>query len=601
MRQLTSDIPSEIARWQDLGVATLPGPVREKGPRLPDWRGLPIADCWRRSGLAAAQGPTNLLIRSGATTNPDRFLTGIDLDGKYPCGHDHDDHADHGCDDDGCDCEVYRGHDPDEALQELQEILPTGVAVIQTARGYHIDFFTNAATPAGLLDAYSAEIYGDGQALHVPCSIHPTGWHYRWIVEPDGDLPVVDLAAVGLHPTPKRSGLKAARPPCVRGPASRARQQIFADLMAQAGVHAQGRTEEYHLCPWHPDAATDSLHVDWERAIFHCFGCAVGGGLHQLRAQIATAPPSCDPERDEIDPGSQLGGGWAPRRAEAARFAEALDTLGEGARALKVRACASTFEWDAAKATEWEAFACPNGDSAPLRPVRPHSCDEALCAVCMPQRLAQDFNKRAMAVTPAGGLTIATLEATTLSAGFEDRPYLTRVRAAFREYRRSHGLQGGFYGLTLARDATGWRGTLWIAIGDGDAERLADSRAFTMAIRARGAAPADALQTWQVAYLGEATAWRDADQLQALRLLTHGRRKFQGFGDYYATQPEALPAGDEETEARPSLHRISGRSGKAARTAPCCPRCGATLYGVGRFDADRMEMLAAPDGLIEWR
>ena len=50
---------------------------------------------------------------------------------------------------------------------ELRERLPADVAIGQTARGYHCYFLTAGSVPAGVLERYSAEIYGDGQALHT--------------------------------------------------------------------------------------------------------------------------------------------------------------------------------------------------------------------------------------------------------------------------------------------------------------------------------------------------------------------------------------------------------------------------------------------------
>ena len=49
------------------------------------------------------------------------------------------------------------------------------------------------------------------------------------------------------------------------------------------------------------------------------------------------------------------------------------------------------------------------------------------------------------------------------------------------------------------------------------------------------------------------------------------------------------------------LHRLARGSGTAKRSAPCCSRCGAPLRGMGRFDSAYMEVMAASDGLVEWR
>ena len=284
---------------------------------------------------------------------------------------------------------------------------------------------------------------------------------------------------------------------------------------------------------------------------------------------------------------------------------DGLTVLGDSGRAGKVRACATTFDWDPSRADEWEAFACPNGDSTPLRPVRPRSCDDPQCPVCMPERLAADWNSRIGRRAQPEGLTIAILRSTTGSDGLLDTDYLKGVRERFREYRRARAIAGGFYGLTLEKEGSRWRAVLRVAVSDDDAVALTNGRAFTVEILCRGATGADLLAVWRAAYLREATAWSTVEELQAFRALTHGRRKFQGFGSHFGAGGSEAESADAsgpiaEPGQRP-LHRLAGGSGKAARTPPCCPRCGARLRGVGRFDPARMEAVAAPDGLLEWR
>lgn len=604
----------EVDRFARLEIAVLPGPIRAKGPRSEGWRSMPVGETWELARAAIARGPTNLLVRSGPTMDPSRFLTVIDLDGKCPCGHNRGDHRDHvpddwdadglacrarGRDDGACPCVRYAGVDPDEALTILRDVLPAAVAITQTARGYHLLFFTTCAVRAGLLPAYGAEVYGDGQAMQIPPSVHPSGRAYRWMQEPDGDLPVVDLAAIGLSPEPKRGASQQPktsrrRSPSDGTPAPAGVQEEFRRLLESVGVRSAGRADEHHWCPWHADDATRSLHVDWVLAIFWCFGCQAGGGLRALRDRLA--PPTCNPKSElRSDQGSQLGGGWPARRAAAQRLADAIEHLGDATRAAKVRGCATRRAAGPASA-EWEAFTCPTGDSAPLRPLTPRSCDDQQCPVCMPQRLAADWRVRACDTLP-DEIAIVRLTAASGSNGLDDAGYPQRVRARFREFRRAHHVRGGFYGLVLHREAAAWRAELLVATAD--PARITAGRNFRAETASTNARPDEFLRALQTAYLTEATSWRSPEELRGLRALTHGRRKFQGFGDQFGEGPSGEQAvGRQPTRA---LHRVSGGSGVAVRSIPLCPRCGAALVGVGRFDPARMQAVRAFDGLVEWR
>ncbi len=68
-----------------------------------------------------------------------------------------------------------------------------------------------------------------------------------------------------------------------------ARNGVLAALMARAGVQPRGRQQEMHRCPWHPDEHP-SLSVHWGAALFHCFGCGVGGGIGRLRHLVDDQP-----------------------------------------------------------------------------------------------------------------------------------------------------------------------------------------------------------------------------------------------------------------------------------------------------------------------
>ena len=43
---VSGDLHAELARWKHLGVAALPGPRGQKGPRVAGWPTLPHAACW---------------------------------------------------------------------------------------------------------------------------------------------------------------------------------------------------------------------------------------------------------------------------------------------------------------------------------------------------------------------------------------------------------------------------------------------------------------------------------------------------------------------------------------------------------------------------
>ncbi len=175
----------------------------------------------------------------------------------------------------------------------------------------------------------------------------------------------------------------------------------------------------------------------------------------------------------------------------------------------------------------------------------------------------------------------------------------------FREWRRSRGIEAGFYGLTLFRDGDGWRAELLIAVCDDDADKLADGRAFTVTVVAQGIDSPTLIQFWQEAYLNEVTAWRTPDELRGFRLMTRGRRKFQGWGESFGNscEQESEEPTKEEGEAMRTepLSRMSGGSGRAAKRKPACPRCGETLRRLGRFDPERMEVFVNEDGVREWR
>lgn len=603
---------AEIDRWKRLGVAVFPGPRGEKGPRERGWPDIPHDQAWCLAREAAAWAPINLVVRTGATADGARYLAAIDLDGKCPCGHDRADHlSDTGAcmhvpkhSEAACNCAGYKGVAPEVALRQLLEFLPSGVAISRTARGFHIIFWVARPLPNGTLPAYSADVFGgrDPHALQVAPSLHPTGSIYEWVREPSEDLPTVDLEALGLAPAepidaPHRSGGGRGR----GTPASQAMQTEFEALMAEVGVLPRSVREEFHRCAWHAESE-DSLHVDWQAAVFHCFGCHEQGGLRRLHELVGGAlPPSYNPLSEGeggIGRGLQLGGRDA--RAERDRLADALDAIGEHDRAQRMRECREA-NFDATD-KELAAFACPNGDATPVK-AHLRSCDDPQCPTCMPWRLAADWNHHWTkdGEEPPQHLTLARLRAVDCSIGLDDWRYIRRVRAQFREWQRARGLRGGFYGLTVERDGDCWRAQLLVAVGDGDAAQLRDGRAFSVELLGHDLDSRAILRSWQHSLLNEATAWRDLAELAAFRALIKGRRKFQGFGTAFSATTKDEEADEMDQQAAQPLHRMAGGSGKASKQQPCCPRCGERLKRVGRFDPQRMELLVGADGVAEWR
>jgi len=204
---LAKEISATIDLFASWGIAVLPGPWAKKGSRIEGWPALsPLeaADIARRE--LRLKGRINLAVRTAAE------LGCIDIDGKD-------------------------GVDPHTALERLLLILPAGVAVYRTSRGFGVLFKPKRALGDGTLAAYGAELFTDGHLVNIPPSRHPDGIDYEWVIPPGGQLPTVDLEALLLLPEAapgpgtgnhRRSGRLA--------PASQEDQIEFERLMAKAGI-----------------------------------------------------------------------------------------------------------------------------------------------------------------------------------------------------------------------------------------------------------------------------------------------------------------------------------------------------------------------------
>lgn len=617
MVALANPILDEIEYWSRLGVPVLPGALGQKGAWPKGWPDVPAAETWALSRLSAAR-PSNLAVRLGPTADGSRVLAHIDLDGKCPCGGDLTDHetgdgrlgACHGlkCQQRGCECQHYAGVAPDEALARLKALLPELPLLIKTRRGYRAYFWSPREYPASVLPQFGADVAANSGALSViPPSVHPSGARYEYH-KPLHDLPLIDLEAIGLQPVSKGQPRGAST---VRRPANDSSQILsaaptevqgeFLELLRLAGACASGRIgDEAHVCPWHADTEA-SLSVHAEASLFHCFGCGEGGGIRRLRKLVGIVPPTCNPFRQSHEGpgrGFQLGGERAA--AERDRLADALKALGERDRSERMQQCRE-HGWDSPEALE--ALACPSGDATPVR-FQTNSCDDPQCSMCMPWRLAAYWRTRwsARDEAPPEHLTLVTLDALACSDGLEDRAYTTRTRSQFREWRRARAINAGFCGFVLQREGTGWRARLLLAISDADADKVADGRAFTAHVVERGASSRALIRAWQQAYLEEASAWTSLEELEALRLMTRGRRKFQGWGDHFGGERTGQEGVKEsEVTQKEPLHQMSGGSGGGAKKSHTCPRCGDRLRVVGPFDPERMEIVQGDDGLREWR
>lgn len=191
-----------------------------------------------------------------------------------------------------------REHDPSELARH--RIIPGRTRTV-TARtgggGWHLVF----RVPSDLVDlpaqlAEHIDIKADGGYIVVAPSVHPeTGKPYKWLA---------GFSPLELDPAPMPAELVDTLRKLAK-PASKPRQahghdhgaasgfsKAFCDLLDKCGVtYDAGGGDQLVLCPFHDDS-DPSLHVDPDRAVYHCFapGCAAhGGGGYLALVQIAQA------------------------------------------------------------------------------------------------------------------------------------------------------------------------------------------------------------------------------------------------------------------------------------------------------------------------
>jgi len=181
-------------------------------------------------------------------------------------------------------------HDGDGSLAALERVfgpLPPTVEARTGGGGRHLYF----AAPAAPLPSRSAlrpglDMKAEGGYVVAPPSRHESGARYAWRPghDPAGVLPAPLpswLDALVRDRRAPRAGTPASAPPH--------RRDAFRARMARVGIIPRGARAEMHRCPFHDDA-NPSLSVDWEKAVFHCFGCDAGGGLAALRRLSSRGP-----------------------------------------------------------------------------------------------------------------------------------------------------------------------------------------------------------------------------------------------------------------------------------------------------------------------
>ena len=390
--------------YQELGIPVLPGPVHEKGCRVPGWPTIPPEQCWQLSREAIERGPCNLVGRVGDG------LAVLDLDGKA-----------------GTPKEVWAemedrwrkpialyatAHRLDfwDAMDELEakaELAPSPsslvcglLMVVKTARGFHFWVRAKESVGDGFSSLFGGEILSHSHLVNLPPSIHPDGSTYSiegtHLVNPDGSVcrdneaeharlgivdhpwrtllrpaQPLDLRALGLVPDlPKRNVNRPTRngSQSTKESASVSSQHEFVHLMAQVGVHRANREQECHICPWHDDSH-ESLSVSWPAALFYCHSCGEQGGIGRLR-QLLGMNSQITNEKEGHPPGVSVINVQTlrDRLAMSPALGQQSKAMADCKRFVMVRECSGGHKTAAA----------------------PVTCGIQLCPICGPDRLARD-------------------------------------------------------------------------------------------------------------------------------------------------------------------------------------------------------------------
>lgn len=344
-------------------------------------------------------------------------------------------------------------------------------------------------------------------------------------------------------------------------------QREFYSRMAQLGVHPKRRGDEMLLCPWHGDKHKPNLHVNWEAAVFNCFVCGAGGGIGKLRQFAAKAAPP-RPKQPRSEP---LSGKSA--------FDDERHIDPEIERSRLVHAVKQTihsFDQKTGRAL-WEQilechvaqikYECITGH----RIAYPFSCGFQLCPTCVPTRLRADFRRHADNLPNRVALFRVTPPPGNLT-------HRDEIGAWFRSWRRKSNIPAGFYGVRLRMEHPD---VLLVLPADQVPAGIVSNPHATLV--AADVALDEAVSWYVKMFLEEISSWKTPDELLTLLAAVKGRRRFQGFGKYYANkEPNGTVDADQLFTGEPQrLHRASGGSAKGSSKALACPFCGSGMRTVG--------------------
>jgi CHC2 zinc finger len=341
--------------------------------------------------------------------------------------------------------------------------------------------------------------------------------------------------------------------------------------MTKAGVAGHDSGQEKLVCPWHADTKA-SLHVDWDAAVFNCFGCDVKGGWKRLRELVGEGREDRHNRAARGGIGSRTQvfakletkfetGTILPviTEREHERLVAALeeaDVQHYGAHLVTVAECRRTF-------SKWEC----NKDGS--RKTLASSCDFPICPKCLPSRLRKDFQRHRANLPDRVSLHRWKPE------GCGDRK---QVSDAFKRWRRDQGLTAGLYGVRvkLANGVNHFDVLLVLPADEKFATPLQTSAV------AENVDIETAIEWYVQMFLEEAMSWRTPHELLDLLAGIKGRRRFQGFGAYYE-RSEKVETETVIPDTPKKLGRVSGGSGKGGkREPPACDHCGATMRYMGK-------------------
>jgi len=531
--------------FEALGIAVFPQEVGRKGSRVHGWPEMPTDTAIALTHQAASRGEVNVAGRTGAG------VAVLDPDAKG-------------------------GADPAGVVASIREAAGDAIiAIVKTRRGYHVWLAVTESVGNGYCSGLGGEVFSEPHLAMLPPSIHPEGQRYEWVIQPREPSAKADLRQLGFVPDEPtfRSGI-----PQEVEPAPPHVQAEFQALMAGKEIVRGKRNQELFGCPWHDDREP-SLSINWDAALFHCFGeeCLVGGGISALRRLLGKHTPTYRQGRAGLSDGN-----WGCVEDEVRRLADGLTALGHADKAQKVRDCKRLF-----------AVGHCTGCSA--APVYPLNCGQLLCPQCMESRLAADWREHAGSIPDR----LNILKLIPRDFWGLNRHVLGKVRSRFREWRQRAGVSGGIYGIRL-HPKHGAVVLLALPVG---LPLPQSSRAFEVEVVEMGRPPDEFLRWLQAEYTEEARSWQTDEDLALLLEETRRRRRFQGFGGAYASeqrQDADEPADEVGTPVAQPLRKVSGgsNSGGSKRDVRLCPLCGGR---VEMYDFTvRFEEVRLKDGQLQW-